>query len=437
MAQPRASYRIERISSGQLFCSLVLFLLGTTWLFVPGATMGRDAWIASAMGVFSGLLLLLLYLRLSALFPQESIAEWLPRLCGPYIGTLLAAIYTLYFLYLCARNLRDIAELLRLSFLNRTPVIAITLLQTCTIGMAAYYGMETSTRLKQLLLPVVLMLLGLTFMGLWAQRYPIHLVPLLEYGAGAVWYHSFPLITTVPYGELIVYLVYLPYVKQNRNKASLWAYAFGGALLILIPFVAILVMGAANLANSALPFYTLIRSLSLGDVLQRLDAVVVPLLAFGAYAKSCSFLIGASYSASQLLGAKRPGNLALAMAVIASGWGTTMATSWGQHLHIGLEIVPFALHIPFQLLVPLALWLWAEIRRRWRPIQRPPRIIQRDVPPAWPSIVAVVIGLLIWSMRLWPTLLELTLGTNWILMPLADWVGEPIVRLLGGHPLKK
>lgn len=432
-----ATPRVERLGHPQLFCAIVLFLLGTTWIFVPGAAMGRDAWIACLMGLGSGLLLVLIYLRLYALFPGESLFMWLPRLCGPVIGHLLGAIYILYFLYICSRNLRDIAELLRLSFMNRTPIIALTLLQASLVALGAYYGCETAARVKVLILPGVMLLLGIVTIGLWLHRYPLHLYPMLEYGLQPVWYYSFPAITTVPYGELIVFLIYLPFVRGKPQKTVLWATITGGLLLTLTAFMAVLVIGPANLADSTLPYYTMVRSITFGDVVQRMDGVIVPMLAFCAYAKACTFLIGSSYGIAHFMRCRRPASLCLPMGAIGAAWGTTMSISWGQHLLVGLEIVPYALHVPLQILVPLFLWLLAEVRTRVRPIKRPVLPLSLDTPPNWTRVVAGIFSILLWLPLLFPTWLEKSPLTDLFLRPMAHWVGEPVVRLLGGHPMKR
>lgn len=432
-----ATPRVERLGSLQLFSTVVLFLLGTTWIFVPGAAMGRDAWIACLMGLGSGLLLVLLYLRFYKLFPNESPYQWLPRLCGPVVGRLLACLYILYFLYCCARNLRDVAELLRLSFMNRTPVVAVTLLQSSLVALGAYYGVEASSRVKVLILPGVVLLLAMVTAGLWVHRYPIHLYPMLEYGLGPVWHYSFPVITTVPYGELVVFLVYLPYLRDPPHKMVIGGTVAGGLILTLTAFMAVLVMGAANLADSALPYYTMVRSLVLGDILQRLDGVIVPMLAFCAYAKACTYLIGAAYGIAILLRSRRPGSLCLPMGLIGAAWASTMAISWGEHIQIGLEIVPYALHIPLQLLVPLGLWLLAEGRKRFRPITRPVLSLTRDTPPNWTRLVAAVLAILLWIPYLFPRWLEKSPMTDYLLRPLAHLIGNPVVRILGGESMKE
>lgn len=432
-----ATPRVERLGSLQLFSTIVLFLLGTTWIFIPGAEMGRDSWIACLLGLGSGLLLVLLYLRLYSLFPNESLYQWLIRLCGPIVGRIIGSIYIVYFLYICARNLRDVAELLRLSFMNRTPVLAITLLQAALVALGAYYGVEASSRVKVLILPGVMLLLTILTLGEWIHRYPLHLYPMLEYGLGPVWHYSFPTITTVPYGEMVVFLVYLPYLRGKPQKTVLWATVTGGLILTMTAFMAVLVIGAANLADATLPYYTMVRSIAFGDVLQRMDGVIVPMLAFCAYAKACSFLIGSAYGVAHILQARRPASLCLPMGVMGAAWASTMAISWSQHLLIGLQIVPYALHLPLQVLLPLGLWVYAELRQRLRPIKRPVMTLSKDTPPNWTRIVASILAVLLWIPYLFPNWLESSPLTGILLRPLAVWVGNPVAQLLGGAPMKE
>jgi spore germination protein KB len=423
----------ERVSKGQLYCSTVLFLLGTTWIFVPGSDLGRDAWVTAVLGLLSGLPLILLYNRISALFPGKTPAEWLPQLCGKFLGTAICLLYSWYFLYIAARNVRDVAELLKVSFLNRTPIIAICLVQGLIIGLASYYGVETSGRANMVLFPAVMLMLGFIMLALLQQSRAINLVPVLEYGLLPVWHYSFPLATLVPYGECVVMLFYLPFVSGRPQKTLIAATLTGGGLLILVTFMAVLVLGPANLVNSALPFYSLIRKISMGGFINRLDALILPMISFTAYVKATKLMLGASYTLARLQGASRPGRLALPLGLLIGGWGIFMAGSFAEQLEVGLKMVTYAYHIPLTVLLPLALWLFAEWRRHRGHLPQDATGQRHELPPRWSQIAALLLALVVWTFAILPSAGRTREVTQFVMNAIGQVVGQPVVRLLGGH----
>jgi hypothetical protein len=213
----------------------------------------------------------------------------------------------------------------------------------------------------------------------------------------------------------------------------LGATVLGGSILVLVTLFGVLVIGAANMAASALPFYDLVRGIQMGGFFQRLDAVIIPMIAFCAYVKSAKFMLASSYGLSGLLGASRPGKLALALGLMVGAWGVIMATSFAEHLEIGLDLVPAALHIPLQIILPFLLWLLAEWRHRFRPLKPAAQQRQHEQTPRWSRIVVLVVAALFWGLALRPNWWADSQLSKRIMKPIGKVIGEPFGRLLGGR----
>ncbi|WP_155891138.1 hypothetical protein [Ectobacillus panaciterrae] len=67
------------------------------------------------------------------------------------------------------------------------------------------------------------------------------------------------------------------------------------------------------------------------------------------------FLYCAVIGLGDLLKMKCPNKLSIPMGLIMFGLSLVIASSFTEHLDVGLRIVPYYLHIPFQIVIPLLL----------------------------------------------------------------------------------
>jgi spore germination protein KB len=101
-----------KISASQLFILMVLFELGTSLLLPIAMDAKQDAWLAILFGMVLSFVLLLVYHRLYQYYPDVLPTEYMQKILGKALGSLLAFIYIFYFIYDVARVLRDIGEML-------------------------------------------------------------------------------------------------------------------------------------------------------------------------------------------------------------------------------------------------------------------------------------------------------------------------------------
>lgn len=354
---------MERISPGQLFPLMALFMLGSAWLFGLGSEAEENAWIAILLGLAAGLPLLGVYLTLHKQFPGQSLIQFLPVIAGRWLGKLLGLCYLLYFLYLGARVTRDFAELSVTALLPETPIAVVTAAQLCVIAYAVRYGLEVLGRAAQVLLPVAfgIVLLGTIFVT--ASFDLARLQPLLADGIWPVWQAAFPLTLTVPYGELILFGLVFPQVSGSYRKHAFGATLFAGLVLAYLSLIEMGVLGRHLLQTSQFPLLDLFRQIAVGDLLDRLDALIVLVMGVGGFMKVALFLYGTACGTAHWLGLKDYRPLVYPLAALTMALSFSAAGSYAEHIQIGLRRVPYLMHIPLQIVVPLLLLVVWQVRR--------------------------------------------------------------------------
>lgn len=104
----------KKLSSLQLFILTFGLTTGSSILDLPGtmAQIAReDAWIASLFCLLINLMMVVLCLMLSRLYPGQTLFEILESVLGQWLGKAVSLIYLFYFLILTSALLGDLGFL--------------------------------------------------------------------------------------------------------------------------------------------------------------------------------------------------------------------------------------------------------------------------------------------------------------------------------------
>nr|WP_281269134.1 GerAB/ArcD/ProY family transporter [Bacillus taeanensis] len=152
-------------------------------------------------------------------YPNLSFIGHARKAFGKYLGWIIGLLYTQFFLYISARNVREFGELLLTSTLPTTPLFAINALLVLVICYVLYLGIEVVGRTAEVFI-VILFLFGIVgnFLILISGNINLNnLQPFLADGWKPILTTAFPHLIIFPFTELIVFLMLLPYL--NRPKA--------------------------------------------------------------------------------------------------------------------------------------------------------------------------------------------------------------------------
>jgi len=193
---------MEKIDKSQLASMIVLFEVGSSSLFQLGSEADRDSWIAVLTGAGVGVMLLGMFLFIWRRDPGKNLFGLLQTYFGKWAGTVLAAMYVLYFADESMRNVRDFGDLMILSVLPQTPIFVVMLVMVLLSAYAVFQGVEVLFRLAELFLPWVLLGYGLLLLLFFSSDLlnAQHLFPVLEHGFKPVWKAAFPAIAVFPFG---------------------------------------------------------------------------------------------------------------------------------------------------------------------------------------------------------------------------------------------
>ncbi|MGE6833841.1 GerAB/ArcD/ProY family transporter [Priestia megaterium] len=357
-----------KISASQLFILMVLFELGSALLVPLAMGAKQDAWLAILLGMGCSFVLLLVYYRLYSYYPDLLPTEYVQNILGKVMGTVLAFVYLLYFMYDAARVLRDFGEMLLTFAYPDTPLFIANALLMLVIIYTVRKGIEVIARSGELffIFMYVLAVTGFILIVSSGLIDVTKLQPVLEEGMLPVLKVVFTQTMYFPFAEAIVFTMILPYLN-NPKKAKvtmLCATGLSGINLVITMLINISVLGVNLTARSQFPLLSTVQSIQVADFLERLDVFFMLALIICGFFKVSVLFYAVVIGTANLFKIKSPSRLAYPVGLIILFLSVAIASNFQEHLHEGLKITPVVLNIPLYAIIPPLLLLVAFLKNR-------------------------------------------------------------------------
>lgn len=248
--------KISKIQSAMLFTA---FLSGDSAIFNLVSRDTQNSWISYIVGWMGGLLLIYLYIKISALYNHRSLIGILKNCFGKYLGTMIGIGYIWYFFHIAALVSRNYSDFLSFTNYFDTPdyfIIAVILL---IVLYALKKGLMVTARSSEFFVPLfILIAIIISFTA--AQFYRIkYFFPLWQWHVVPMLQDSFTILT-FPFGESIVFLMIFPSIANLKSikKASFAAFLIAGVLILNIIIRNLLILGSHMIPRQVYPIYTTI-----------------------------------------------------------------------------------------------------------------------------------------------------------------------------------
>ncbi|MFI8684632.1 endospore germination permease [Rossellomorea sp. NPDC077527] len=341
-------------------CSMMLlFLTGSTIVVGLNFTAMEDSIWAVAMEIGFGIILFYFYLLI---VKKSSWKEFVPLLqmgFGSFLAKIIAFIFSFYFLYIAARVMNDFAFFTTQILYPDAPNWIASVPFLLIVGYSVMLGIEAIARSAVImtffsfLILVILWLLGF-FSEEFQARY---LLPLFSHGWKPIRTMIFPTGLTFPYGELVVFLVLLPFTAQKEKlQKVVWIPIVTAGVIIMITMELVIGILHAPFANTYyFPFVKAMELVTYLGIIEHMEIFTYLLLIGGGFIKVSVFMYAARVVLTQLFKMKQKNwHVFLLMAAVYL-LSLHRSRDIAEHLYVGLKLVPYYLHIPIQFVLPFLL----------------------------------------------------------------------------------
>ncbi|MBU3574146.1 GerAB/ArcD/ProY family transporter [Priestia aryabhattai] len=346
-----------KISGMQLFTLMMLFEFGTAFLLPVAIEAKQDAWLSIMFGMIGGFLLFLLYYQLYRYYPDLLLVEFTQKIMGKWIGRLLSFLYIFYFANLAARVIRDFGDMLLTFAYPDTPLFIVNALLMFVVIYTVSKGVEVLARSSQILfiLMYLFAISGFILIVCSGLINFANLKPVLEEG---IWLPLKVALTQdiyFPFGETVVFLMILPYVKNASKGIGLSAIGLTGINLMITMLINVSVLGVSLTARSQFPLLSTVQSIQVADFLERLDVFFMLTAVIGGFIRISVFFYAIVIGTASLFQIKPSLKLSYLLGFVILMYSLSVANNYEELIKEGIKILPFYLDIPFQVIIPLLL----------------------------------------------------------------------------------
>ncbi|WP_199883969.1 GerAB/ArcD/ProY family transporter [Anaerosinus massiliensis] len=350
----------QQISNYQVFCLIVMHSLGSSTLFAFGIRAKQDSWLVVLVGFLCGLAIIWLHTELQKGYPDKNLAEINTILLGRWLGGFVTLAFAGYFIWIATLNFSEFSELVAITMLNTTPVLAIQISFVLVILYLTLKNIEVLGRMGELLMPPVILGLLLMFLLIVVSGKVNlnNLQPVLAKGIEPVLKEVYPTFSTFPYGEDVVFLMYYCYINKSSalRKYAFSAISLLGSMLMISSILIISVLGVNLTDASTIPLIEVSKMINIGNIITNVDAITVIVIFIGGLFKSMLFFYGSVLALTTLFKLKR-NIVIIMMSVFLIVSNLTAIPNFIFHRLIGISFTNSYIHELYTIFIPLLLLL--------------------------------------------------------------------------------
>ncbi len=275
----------EIISDKQGISIMILFLIGSTSIFVPGLEAKNDGWLAVILAVFAVMPMLFIFARLHYRFPNKDLFDIIEICFGEFIGKIIIIIFTWYTFYWTADVLNNNALYIRTVNLLATPKFISIISLGVLCSWVIREGIEVLGKWSSifLLIPIVSLVTVCIFS---IPNMDINNVkPMLYEGTDPLFKATFSLFSQ-PFGQMIAFTMAFNSFKHKKSSYKVYftSLLVAGLYMTLLTLTNTLVLGGNIAANEYYPTYDLATRIGIGVLLQNLE-ILISLSLLGGFIK--------------------------------------------------------------------------------------------------------------------------------------------------------
>lgn len=351
--------RSDYISARNVSCLILLITLSLS-VMTGALDSKQNAWIAMVMSVFIYLPVILIYCRICALFPGRGLFEIAEIALGKWFGKLFIFFMTIYAIMSVSLVLRNFVEFTLVIALKNTPRTVLAIVIGGTSLYISKHGVQLFGRWNRIVCSSIIVIVIFTLIAASEKMDFSHMFPLVEVDGGHLLQNA-SMVGSIAIGEIVLVLPMMGKLKKGETpyKAILPGFLIGMLVTTIVVLRNLLILGEQTVSMAKFASYMAVRVLRLGSFLERIESVISFVLTLLGITKISLYLSSAARGAAKML------NVPQYRTILTPIFLLCLAICSVTFKNM-LEMFDFArgyffVAAPFQIVLPILLWIFAEI----------------------------------------------------------------------------
>lgn len=353
----------EKITFREAVCILAIFICGSSAVMGGLTEVEQDSWISLILSQLFVFPIVTIYARIMKLYPELNLFEILNIIFGKVFGKIITLLFTWYAIHLAAIVLRSFSEFFQISSLHLTPLIVLTILIFLVSVYLAKSGVKVFGRWSILVFIIFLTIILMTSLLLLKDMDIGNIMPFMNHSTVSIISGSYKLFT-FPFAETVLFLALADSIKKEDSPYKIYflGVALGALFLLLIMLRNILTLGPYLLKSDYFPSYNVVRIIEIGDFFLRIEESIADNFILGGITKIAVCLFAASKGLASLFNIKDYHKVIIPVGLSSAALSCILYTDIVEVFNF-ISIYQIYV-IPFQIILPVLIWLGAEIKKR-------------------------------------------------------------------------
>jgi len=332
-----------KISATQFMFSIVIFIRSSSLLsaFFFSITK-QDSWLIVLFGTVVCIPLLWVYVALAKQYPDKSLIQINDEVFGRIGGKIVSVFYIWFFFTLTTLNLRDLGGFVNKSIMILTPNTVIISIFIILCAWSVYYGLEVVTRYSIVFTIISTAILIVSILATFNIMNFENFLPILHQPVNS-YIHGTHIISTIPFGELVVFLMITPNVEGKEK--GLAKYFYGGFFIAALLILLVILRDTAVLGNMlellSLPSFEALRLATLFEAISHIEILFAVLLILFLFFKISILFYISLLAVSHFFKIKSYRPLILPASALIVVYSITIFENVIMHTTIARETAPF------------------------------------------------------------------------------------------------
>ncbi|MGE5421646.1 MAG: GerAB/ArcD/ProY family transporter [Ignavibacteriales bacterium] len=364
------------ITTRQLYYLFVLSIIPINLLYIPGEPtniVNQSAWIAAILAtIIAGAFLYYPLAVMGSHFPGLTIFQYSDKVAGRYFGKIFGGLILYNIFELHCWTLRETAIFSSIIF-PRTPDIVFLAMISLATSFAAVKGLQLIGRLSDIFFPLGLIIfIFLTVMGA-SQISLDNLLPIVNSSPGSMVRATIVFLDWVTVGLSFGAMSAFVDHPERLKAISMYGTAAAGLILVVFSIVTIGVYGTELVKLFSLPFLMLARSINIGFIFERVEALLVAGWLAWLFMMALIMSYVNALGIAQMFRLKDYRSLVLPETILAIAYSMFQYKSYIEQAY--LFGVAHLYYLSLSLALPLLLWIIYLVRfRKGRSYNKSPQL---------------------------------------------------------------
>lgn len=343
--------------------SLIILIVMCGSLVNGAFTVAQDSWIAILLIPLLYFPIILIYCRICSLLPGKSFFEIIDILFDPILKWLVIFLMTAYALMVSSFQLGNYVEFVVITALGDTPKVPLLMLLLIPAIYLAQKGLQILGRWSIIICTIIVFNIMLTILLSMNIVHLTYIQPVMDHSFREILFNSFTM-GNIAVGDTVMVMIGMGYLKKEESAYKVY---FSGVLVGILLFVVVMlrnitILGPYLEQSATFSTYMAVRVIDIGNFLERIESTISFTYIFLGITKLAVFLSAAAMGVSYLLKVPKYKRFLVPVSLLALMLSAVIYQSVFQTFELAWMYRYLAL--PFQVLVPLLIWITAEIKIR-------------------------------------------------------------------------